>query len=73
MADIFLRILDAGLGFLWLYFLVVSLAARRIGGPRGFLWSRNDRRSSYWWIIALLVLMVVHFFGLAIMGQFRQT
>jgi hypothetical protein len=71
MNDLFLRASDALLGALWLWVLVQSLRAARIGGQRGFQWTSKDRPLAYWSIIALLALMVLHFVGLAIMGQFR--
>jgi hypothetical protein len=71
MKDIFLRTTDALLGMLWLWVLVKSLLAARIGGQRGFQWTSKDRPFAYWSIIALLALMVVHFVGLAVVGQFR--
>ncbi len=73
MKDLFLRVSDALLGAFWLYVLVKSLLASRIGGDKGFQWTRAQRPLAYWSIIALLALMVVHFVGLAIMGQFRPA
>jgi hypothetical protein len=49
--------------------LVISLRAGRIDGTRGFMWAKAERPLAYWSIIALLALMVVHFVGLAVMGQ----
>ncbi len=57
------------LAALWLYVLAVSLGTGRIGGRRGFQWDRRERPLLYWLLIALLALMVVHFAGLAIVGQ----
>jgi predicted Co/Zn/Cd cation transporter (cation efflux family) len=73
MKDLFLRISDALLGALWLWALIQSLRAGRIGGQRGFQWTSKDRPLAYWSIIALLALMVLHFVGLAIVGQFRAA
>jgi hypothetical protein len=73
MNDLFLRASDALLGALWLWVLVQSLRAARIGGARGFQWTSKDRPLAYWSIIALLALMVLHFVGLAIVGQFRMA
>lgn len=73
MKDIFLRTSDAMLAVLWLWVLVKSLRAARIGGQRGFQWNSNDRPLAYWSTIALLALMVVHFAGLAVVGQLRPA
>jgi hypothetical protein len=70
--DIFLRATDAMLGAFWLWLLLQSLRAGRIGGERGYSWSRIDRPMAFWGAAALLALMVVHFFGLAIVGQIRN-
>jgi hypothetical protein len=67
--DLPLRIADALLGALWLWVLAISLRAGRIGGARGFIWIRAERPLAYWSTIALLALMVVHFVGLAVVGQ----
>jgi hypothetical protein len=69
--DLFLRVSDALLGLFWLWVLVQSLLAGRIGGARGFQWTRVERPAAYWAAVALLGLMVVHFAGLAIVGQLR--
>ncbi len=73
MKDIFLRGGDALLGAFWLYVLIKSLIAGRIGGAKGFQWTQNQRPLAFWGIIALLALMVVHFVGLAIVGQLRPA
>ena len=64
-----LRIADTLLALFWLWVLVRSLAAGRIGGARGFMASRAQRPGQFWGWIALLALMVLHFGGLAYTGQ----
>ncbi|MCB2078397.1 MAG: hypothetical protein KDE55_11945 [Novosphingobium sp.] len=68
-ATVALRVIDAAIALFWLWILVKSLLARRIGGPRGFKASRLERPGQYWFAIGVFVLMVIHFAGLAIMGQ----
>lgn len=64
-----LRIIDALLALFWLWLLIRSLLAARIGGRHGFRRSRRERPRQYWFGVFILALMVVHFGGLAIVGQ----
>ena len=64
-----LRVADTVLALFWMWGLVVSIRARRIGGHNGFQSSRAERPGQYWFLIFILALMVLHFGGLAIVGQ----
>ena len=64
-----LRAIDALLALFWLCVLVHSLRTGFIG-PRGVhLQTRRTRPVLFWFMIFIYVLMVVHFGGLAIVGQ----
>lgn len=64
-----LRIADSLLALWWAWMLVQSLISGRVGGRKGINARRNDRPRRYWSWVALLVLMVLHFGGLAVTGQ----
>lgn len=64
-----LRVIDALLALFWLCVLVHALRTGFIG-PRGVhLQTRRTRPVLFWFMIFIFVLMVVHFGGLAIIGQ----
>lgn len=65
----FLRISDTIIALFWLWALFRSLAARRIGGRGGFRSGSSERPGQYWSLIFVFALMVLHFGGLAIVGQ----
>ena len=69
MSEPALRLADSLLALFWLGMLLRSLMAGRIGGARGYRWNRIERPLAYWLSIALLALMVLHFGGLAWVGQ----
>lgn len=68
-SELALRIADCLLALFWVWQLLISLVARRIGGKTGFRWSRSERPAAYWGGIIILSLMVLHFGGLAWIGQ----
>lgn len=64
-----LRVMDALLALFWLWVLVHALRTGFIG-PRGVhLPARQTRPLLYWFMIFIYGLMVLHFGGLAIVGQ----
>ena len=63
------RIADVILALWWGWVLLRSLAAGRIGGEKGFKANRIQRPWHYVFWIFVLALMVVHFAGLAYVGQ----
>ena len=64
-----LRIIDALLALFWLGVLIHALKTGFIG-PRGVhLQTRRTRPVLFWFMIFIYVLMVIHFGGLAIVGQ----
>ena len=69
MSMLILRISDTLLAIFWIWALIQSLRAGRIGGSQGFQWHRDERPAFYWFLIFILALMVAHFGGLAIVGQ----
>ena len=64
-----LRVVDALLALFWLWVLLHALKTGFIG-PRGVhLQTRRTRPLLFWFMIFIYALMVVHFGGLAIVGQ----
>lgn len=68
-SELVLRLSDALLALFFAWLLVISLSAGRIGGQNGFKFNRTERPGQYWPGIFLLALMVLHFGGLAWVGQ----
>ncbi|MFM5907705.1 MAG: hypothetical protein ACKOPO_08985 [Novosphingobium sp.] len=68
-SDLFLRVSDSLLALLFFWLLVISLKAGRLCGERGFQSDRRQRPGLCWSGIFLLALMVLHFGGLAMVGQ----
>jgi len=68
-SELTMRIADSLLALIWAYQLVIALAAGRLGGKSGFSWSRHERPVTYWGCVFILALMVLHFGGLAWVGQ----
>ena len=68
-SEMALRISDTLLALFWGWLLLRSLAAGRLGGAGGFQSSRAERPGLYWLGIFMLALMVLHFGGLAWVGQ----
>ncbi len=64
-----LRIADSLLAVFWIWALVVTVKAGRIGGDSGFKNSRTERPGQYWFLVFIMALMVLHFGGLAIVGN----
>lgn len=64
-----LKVADSLLAVFWIYVLVISIATGRIGGANGFKFSRSERPGQYWSVMFIVALMVLHFGGLAIVGQ----
>lgn len=64
-----LRIVDALLALFWLWLLIRSLLAARLGGRNGYRRSRRERPRQYWLGIFILALMALHFGVLAIVGR----
>lgn len=64
-----LRVADTLLAAFWLFMLTVTLLTGRIGGRRGYMASRAERPGQYWFAVFILALMVLHFGGLAVVGQ----
>lgn len=69
MQEIFLRVSDSLLAAFWLWVLVKSLSSGRIGGRGAFQYNRQQRPGQYWFLIFIFALMVLHFGGLAWVGQ----
>jgi len=69
MQTTILRIADTIIAFFWIGALVVSFMAGRIGGADGFQSSMAERPGQFWFFIFVQALMVLHFAGLAIVGQ----
>jgi hypothetical protein len=69
MREQFLRAVDAAIALWWAWVLLRSLLAGRIGGDKGFKSHRGQRPGQYWLWVAILALMVLHFGGLAYVGQ----
>jgi hypothetical protein len=69
MTTLALRIADSVLALFWLWILLQSLLSARLAGRDGFRRNRSERPRQYWFGIFVLALMVVHFGGLAIVGQ----
>ncbi|MFM5930740.1 MAG: hypothetical protein ACKOPQ_07520 [Novosphingobium sp.] len=68
-SDLFLRVTDSLLALLFLWLLILSIKAGRLCGERGFQSNRRQRPVLYGFGIFLLALMVLHFGGLAWVGQ----
>lgn len=66
-----LRITDSIIGLWWLYVLIRSLMTGYIGGASNLVPTRTQRPRQYWFLIFVFALMVLHFIGLAIVGQQR--
>jgi hypothetical protein len=66
-----LRLSDILLTVFWIWGLVESIRAGRIGGRNGFRSSKAERPGQYWFLIFVLALMVLHFGGLAAVGHKR--
>ncbi|MCE7798868.1 hypothetical protein LWE61_20265 [Sphingobium sufflavum] len=69
MPTLFLRIADILLALFWTWILIQSLRWGRIGGGNGYQSTRSERPGLYWFGIFIMFLMVLHFGGLAIVGQ----
>jgi hypothetical protein len=67
--ELLVRISDVLLAILFAWLLGSSLSAGRLCGKRGFQSNRAERPGLYWFGIFLLALMVLHFGGLAWVGQ----
>jgi len=68
-SELVLRISDTALALFWGWLLLTSLTAGRLCGPSGFQATRGRRPGQYWFGIFILALMVLHFGGLAWIGQ----
>lgn len=64
-----LRIADAVLAGFWAVILVRALASGDFGLGKSADHPRKDRPWSYWFMMFIYALMVLHFGGLAIAGQ----
>ena len=71
MDDWALRIADGMLGIFWAVMLVRALASGDFGFVRSEGHPRKDRPVYYAVVMVIYALMVVHFVGLAIVGQGR--
>lgn len=68
-AEFAVRLADVLLALLFGWLLIVTLAAGRIGGRGGYRANRAERPGQYWFGVFLFALMVLHFGGLAWIGQ----
>lgn len=64
-----LRIADALLAIFWLWVLIHTLRSGYIGPRTSVLPTRRTRPPLYWFMVLIFVLMVLHFGGLAWVGQ----
>ena len=71
MNDTALRISDTILALFWAVILVRALVSGDFGLGKSADQPRKDRPFFYWFMIFIYALMVVHFGGLAIVGQLR--
>ena len=69
MASLPLRIADTLIALFWAWVLIRSLMSGFIGGQSHLRPTRQHRPGQYWFLIFIFALMVVHFGGLAIVGQ----
>lgn len=69
MSTNFLRIADTIIALWWLWVLVQSLRTGFLGGQTRLAPTRSSRPGQYWFLIFVFALMVLHFGGLAIIGQ----
>jgi hypothetical protein len=67
--ELALRISDTILALFWAWLLLISLRVGRLGGESGLQTSRQERPGAYWFGIFIIVLMLIHFAGLAWVGQ----
>jgi len=68
-SELVLRIADTLLALVFGWLLFATLSAGRIGGQSGYRMNRGQRPGQYWTGVSLFALMVVHFAGLAWVGQ----
>lgn len=71
MNDMVLRIADGLLGVLWAIILIRALASGTFGLGACADLPRKDRPLFYWFMVFIYALMVLHFIGLAMVGQSR--
>lgn len=64
-----LSVVEVILGLGWLWMLVRTIAAGRIGGTEGITAKRAERPGAYWFAVVVLLVMVGHFFTLAFFGR----
>lgn len=69
MTTLALRIADTVLCAFWLWVLVQTLRTGRIGGLNSIQQVRTNRPELFWFVVFIFALMVLHFGGLAIVGQ----
>ena len=68
-SEAFLRIADTLLALLWAGVLLQSLRHGYVGPRTSAAPTRRARPAYYWSAIFIFALMVVHFGGLAVVGQ----
>ena len=68
-SELILRLSDTLLALFWGWLLIASLRAGRLGGSGGYQTNRRNRPGQFWFGVFILALMVVHFGGLAYVGQ----
>lgn len=69
-SELFLRIADALLALFWAGVLIQTLHSGHVGhnNNRGIP-TRRSRPGLYWFALFIFALMVLHFAGLAVVGQ----
>lgn len=71
MDDMILRIADGVLALFWAFVLLRTLSTGHIGFRDRQERTRRSRPLAYWFMVFIFALMVVHFGGLALVGQSR--
>lgn len=64
-----LSVVEIIIGLGWLWVLVRTIAAGRVGGARGITAKRSEQPGPYWFAVFVLVVMVGHFVTLAFFGR----
>ena len=68
-SELFLRVADTLLALLWAWVLIQTLRSGNVGVNGGSIPARRMRPGYYWFAVFIFALMVLHFGGLAVVGQ----
>ena len=69
MNETILRVIDALLALLWAWVLFHTLRSGHLGPVHRGIPARRSSPGLYWFMALIFALMVVHFAGLAAVGQ----